>query len=329
MNMHQKKILLSVCVPTYNQSDAIQKLFESLIPQYVPQIEIIVRDDSDNSETEDIVSEFSKITPIRYFRGKRQGLDTAIVFLTGEASGLFIWWIGDDIIAPGAIQRILSLIEEHQDLSFIWVNSHNIKNKAALTVNDNRCHFFSDKNEILNIDIGLLGFISATIFRRELAIPGLTQAMKYVGSAFVCMYIVLYVISQDGKCYYLGTPCFSSNPKPSGEVRWYDQFQVFGVNLFHIVMEFEICFDKRQIRKALSRNLARVVKAIIVERALGLRTGFASPSPKIMPLAKLYWSYWVFWIALPLLILPKFILRALYGLYRKLFSRDPLYLESH
>lgn len=321
MILLQKEILLSVCVPTYNQPVSVRKLLENLIPQYVPQIEIIVRDDSGNNETEGIVSEFQKKAPIRYYHGKKAGLDAAIIFLTEEARGLFVWWIGDDVIAPGAIQRILSLIEGHKDLSFIWVNSHNIRNRDALTVNDRKSHFFSDRNEVLGIDIGLLGFITATIFKRELAIPGMVHARKHIGSAFVCMYIVLYVIAQDGKYYFLGTPYFSSNPKPSGEVRWYDQFQVFGINLFQIVKEFEGNFNKRQIRKALSKNLAMVVKAIIVERALGLKTGFASPSPKLIPLARLYWSYWIFWAALPLLILPKIILKGLYGLYRKLFSR--------
>jgi hypothetical protein len=293
----------------------------------VPQIEILVRDDSENNDTEVIVSELKKLAPIQYFRGKKEGVDSAIIFLTEKARGLFVWWIGDDVIAPGAIQKILSLIDQYQDLSFIWVNSHCIKNEEALAVNNRRCYFFSNRDQIFDLDIGLLGFITATVFKRDLAIPGMAQARKHVGSAFVCMYIVLYVIAQEGRYYFLGTPCFSSNPKPSGEVRWYDQFQVFGINLFHIVKEFEGSFNKRQIKKALSKNLAMVVKAIIVERALGLKTGFASPSPKLIPLAKLYWSYWVFWAALPLLILPTFILKGLYGLYRKLFSRATLYLE--
>ncbi len=326
--MPQSEILLSVCVPTCNQSDAVRKLLEGLMPQYVTAIEVIVRDDSVNNETEEVVAEYQKVAPIRYFRGKKEGLDVAIIFLTEEARGLFVWWIGDDVIAPGAIRKIISLIEEYRDLSFVWVNSRNIRSNDVLTVNDCSNHFFSDRNKILDIDIGLLGFITATIFKRELAIPGMVQARKHVGSAFVCMYIVLYVIAQDERCYFLGTPCFSSNPKPSGEVRWYDQFQVFGINLFHIVKEFEGSFNKRQIRRALSRNLAMVIKAIIVERALGLKTGFASPSPKLVPLARLYWSYWIFWVALPLLISPNFILKILYGLYRKMFSRDELYLES-
>lgn len=320
--MQQKEILLSICVPTYNQPDAVRKLFENLMPQYQPQIEILVRDDSTNNETEEIVSEFRNAAPIRYFRGQKEGLDAAIIFLTEEARGLFVWWIGDDVIDPGAIQRIISLIEEHQELSFIWVNSHDIRNADALTINDRRSYFFSDKNKILDIDIGLLGFITATVFKREQAIPGMEQARRHVGSAFVCMFIVLFVIAQDGKCYYLGTPCFSSNHKPSGEVRWYDQFQVFGINLFHIVKVFEGSFNQSQIRKALSKNLAMVVKAIIVERALGLKTGFASPSPKLIPLARLYWSYWIFWVSLPLLVLPRFILKYFYYIYRKLFSQQ-------
>lgn len=232
-----------------------------------------------------------------------------------------MWWIGDDVIAPEAIQRVIFLIEEHQDLTFIWVNSHDVRDKDALTINDRRSYFFSDKNQILELDIGLLGFITATIFKRRIAIPGLEQAKKHVGSAFVCMYIILSVIVQDGKYYFLGTPCFSSNTKPPGEVRWYDQFQVFGINLFYIVKEFEGSFSKRKIRKALLKNLSMVIKAVIVERALGLKTGFASPSPKLVSLARLYWSYWLFWLLLPLLITPRFILKPFYFFYKKLFSR--------
>lgn len=312
--------MLSICVPTYNQPGAVRKLFENLMPQYQPQIEILVRDDSANNETEEIVSELGKAAPIRYFRGKKEGLDAAIIFLTEEARGLFVWWIGDDAIVPGAIQRILQLIENHNDLSFIWLNSHDNQNIDALAIGDTKSYFFSERNKILDMNIGLLGFITATVFKRSLALPGMEGAKKHVGSAFVCMYIILYVIAQEGRCYFLGTPLFTTQSKPAGEIRWYDQFQVFGINIFHIVMEFKSSFDKRQIKKALSKNLTMVAKAIIVERALGLKTGFASPSPKILPLVRTYWSYWEVWIFLPLLMTPRFILTPLYSIYSKLLS---------
>lgn len=258
MTKPENKILLSVCVSTCNKPSAVRKLLESLIPQYVPQMKILICDDSENNETEEIVSEFGKVAPTRYYRGKKEGLDGAIISLTEEARGSFVWWIVDDALDLGAIQLLLSLIEKHQDLSFIGVNSHDIKNKNAFTINDRRCYFFSEKNSILDLDIGLLGFITATVFKREMALPRIEQARKHAGSAFVCLYLVLYVIAQNGKYYFLGTPCFSSNPKPSGEVRWYEQFQIFGINLFHIVKELEGSFNKRQIRKVLSKNLAMV-----------------------------------------------------------------------
>lgn len=318
--MVQNKLLLSVCVPTYNQPDAVRKLLESLTTQYQSQIEILIRDDSPNNETDDIVRTFASKFPIRYFRGQKEGLDVAIIFLTEEARGLFVWWIGDDVIQPNAVQRLVTLINKHEDLTFIWVNSHDTINKDILSVNDLSSYFFSDSDNVLNLDIGLLGFITATVFKREVATPCLEQAKKHIGSAFVCMYIVLHVIAQRGKCYFLGMPCFSSNHKPPGELRWYDQFQVFGINLFHIVMLFEAHFDKRKIRKALSKNISMVIKAIIVERALGLKIGFASASPKLIPLARLYWSYWIFWALLPLLITPRFILPPFYSIYNKWFS---------
>lgn len=46
MSLSQKEILLSVCVPTYNQPEAVRRLLEKLAPQYFPRIEILIRDDS-------------------------------------------------------------------------------------------------------------------------------------------------------------------------------------------------------------------------------------------------------------------------------------------
>ena len=318
--MDQKEFLLSVCVPTYNQAEAVKKLLENLVLQYTPQIEIVVCDDSTNNDTEEIVVEFQKIIPVRYFHRKREGLDRAVIFLTEEARGLFVWWIGDDVIGPDSIRRILTLISQNMDLSFIWVNSSDITNKNALTVSDTRNHFFKDRNEILKLDIGLLGFITATIFKRDVAVPGLTEAEKYIGSAFVCMYIILFVISREGRHYFLGTPSFHSNPKPPGEVRWYDQFQVFGINLFHVVKNFQGYFDRHLIKKALSKNLKMVLKAIVVERALGLKTGFASSSQKVIPLAKIYWNYPEFYLVLPLLLLPRPLLSFFYVYYKRVMG---------
>ena len=311
---------LSICIPTYNQALAVKVLLEALVTQYMPVIEIIILDDSPNDVTQNIVEEYQKVIPIRYFHGKKEGLDSAIIFLTEQAKGQFVWWIGDDILFSSSIQDVLSILNNNPEISFLWVNSTDISDSNRLAVNDSNSRFFRDRNEILNLDIGLLGFITATIFKREVAISGLNQARRHLGSAFVCMYIVLFVIAQQGKYYFLGKPCFASHPKPPGEVRWYDQTQVFGINLFRVVTEFKDVFEKEALNKALSKNLNMVLKAIIVERAMGLKTGFATSNSKTIPLILIYWRYFEIYKFLPQLLLPTPILKILYKFFKIIFN---------
>ena len=322
MENKTSNLILSICLATYNQPDKVKRFFESIIPQLNSeinqQIEIVVRDDSANSETENLIKNYFKKTPvsIRYFKGKKEGLDTAIIFLTQEAKGDYVWWFGDDVLAEGAISHILKLVKKFPQIFFIWVNSCDInhKNDTAFKLEENK--FFDNRNQLLEKDVGLLGFISATIFKREKALSGIKKSKKYIGSAFVNLYLILHVLSQDGKFYFLNTPYVISEPKLSGEQRWYDPFQVFGINLYKIVYEFKNKFNEQSIRKALADNFRKAWRAVVVERAMGFITGFGSKTPKIKQMFKYYWSYPEFYIALPLFLMPRFILRIFYKIYK-------------
>jgi abequosyltransferase len=318
--MQDNSPLLSICIPTYNQPNAVRQLLQSLAPQYSYEIEIIIRDDSSDDETFTIVNEFKNKIPIKYIRGKREGLDKAVIFLTEIALGNYVWWIGDDIPFPDAVDKIKNLIIKYENISLIWINSVNIHNTSQLTVSDTTSKFFIDRNDLLSIDLGLFGFITATIFKREIANDGLHGARKHIGSAFACLYIILYVISRGKTYYYLGSPCFSSYPKPPGEVRWYDQIQVFGINLYIIVNEFRKFFDAEKIREAISKNLEMVLRAMVAERAMGLSTGFAKRECGLFTLMRIYWNYKVFYLYFPLLILPNKVLKILFKIYKRVYE---------
>ena len=321
MSMDDEAFKLSICIPTYNQASSICALLDALSLQYVPEIEIIIRDDSTNEDTKKVVQKFQDVLPIRYYHGQREGLDSAIIFLTGQARGEFVWWIGDDVISPFAIKEILSILNKNKSISFLWINSSDIYDSKKLTCKNEHSSFFKDKNDVLRqLDIGLLGFITATIFKREIGVKSLEDAKEYIGSAFVCMYIVLYVITRGGANYYAGDSFFSSYPKPPGEVRWYDQTQVFGISLFNIANVFRGDFDASVLKNALSKNLSMVLKAIFVERAMGLQTGFAAGNKKIFSLGYIYWNYLNFYKILPLVILPIPVAKMLYRFIK--FIRD-------
>lgn len=320
------KTILSICLPTYNQPDSVRAFFLSVQHQLTPEVEILIRDDSPNDETSAIVKELSARLPvsIRYFKGEKSkvgGYDKALLFLTKQAAGKYVWWYGDDVMAGDAIARIISLTKKHPNLSFIWLNARDINNEKDPGFDLGGDKLFKSGSEIFATNVGLLGFPSATVLKREEALGGIDGAEKFIGTTLVGYYLVLHVISQNREACFIQEPCLLSHPKPAGEVRWYDSFEVHAVNYHIIAQEFKNKFDHNSFKKGLADQFGRIWRAVIVERALGLKTGFASFSPKIVPMTKLYWSYPEFWIALPLFLTPRFVLKFFYRIYKVVFKK--------
>ncbi len=308
--------LLSICIPTYAQPLELRRTLDSLIGQNLYNVEIVIRDDNKDAHTEAIVKEFLDKLPIRYFHLNKEGIDRAFIFLSNEASGRFIWWFGDDIFFPKILNKVTEFLKENDSVDFIYINSTDITGKQ-FSIPSKGSHFYENRSEAVLELRDMLGFCSACLFKKEQLVTELPKAEKFVGSSWVTLFLALSVLAEGESFYFLDGKNFFSDTKPAGEVRWYDQFQVFGINFFLVLSEFSKKFENHAIEIVLRNNLRRVIKAIIVERGMGLKTGFASPSPKILPMLKLYWSYWEVWGAIPLLLLPGSILEILYGIYRK------------
>jgi len=314
--------IISICILTYNQPGSVEAFFKSVSTQLTNGIEILIRDDSTNDDTELVVRKYlSEVSvPIHYYKGMKAkvgGYDEALLFLTDKANGEFLWWYGDDVMAPNAIQRILALISTKPNLSFIWLNSRDINDPSdqGLNLGGDKC--FKEGSEVFSINVGLLGFPSATLLRREEALTGINAARKFIGTTLTGYYLVLHVLSQKNKEFiFLQDPCLLCHPKPPGEVRWYDSFQVHGINYFVIAQEFRDKFERTALRKGLADQYGRIWRAVIVEPALRFETGYASPSPKIVKMTKLYWAYPEFYIAFPFMLMPRSVLRMLYALYK-------------
>ena len=321
-----KDLILSVCLSTYNQPDSVDRFLKDFSEESLEGAEILIKDDSPNDDTKKIVEKHSSDfpAPIKYFKGEKVakgGYDIALLFLTKEAQGRYVWWFGDDVIKRGVVKRIIDFVNNHPDISFLWLNSQDIENENSVSMRFGGDKFFKDHNEVFATNVGLLGFPTATILKREKALMNIDGADKFIGTTLTGYYLVLSVLTQDGKFCFLEDPAFFSNPKPSGEVRWYDSFQVHAVNYYVIAQEFKDKFDRRALRKGLADQYGRIWRAVVVERAMGLTTGFGSKSPKVLKMAKLYWSYPEFYIALLLFLTPRPILKIFYKLYRFLFRR--------
>lgn len=308
--------LLSFCIPTYGQPMQLKRTLDSLLGQDLEEVEIVIRDDNPDTESERIVSEYLTKLPIRYFHMSKEGVDLAFMFVSKEANGDFVWWFGDDVLCPGTIGRVVDVLKHNNELDFMYVNSTDMSG-SSYSVNIGGSRFSKDRNEVLSELKDQLGFCSAMLFKKETLLSGMKKAEKFVGTSWVTLFLSLNTLSVGNLFYLFDGKNFLSDSKPAGEARWYDSFEVHGLNYFIIAQEFKYKFCQKSLRRVLARKFGSAWRAVIVERALGFKTGFASPSPKILRMARLYWSYPEFYIAFPLMLMPRVVLRTFYALYKK------------
>lgn len=325
--MNNDQIQLSICILAYNQPEEVERLLSSLVGQIASGIEVLIRDDSTNQDTHLIVEKFNVHYPIRYFHGKKEGIDKTVIFLVEQAKGKFVWWLGDDEVLSGAVAQVLSVIEKNPKLTFIWANYHLVnESKLAIDFSENR--EFVDRNELLESGGAGLGFISATIFSRRLALEAIPEAAKYVGSLFANLYLVLTVISKPGSYYYLRGPIVCCHPTTNAEIKEIVTnkgrasivnrgFEVYGITFPAIVNEFRSAFTKSAIRKTISKSFGQTWRGMLV----GWIGGWDTPENKRVLMIKNYWSYPECWIASVLFLMPLAINKALYRVYKKLIKR--------
>ncbi len=316
------KPLISICIITCNQPEAVKNVIYDISLQESEDIEILVRDDSSDSKTEKIVEKAIKEinVPIQYFHSKKEsfgGYDKALLDITEKANGKYVWWFGDDRLSKKAIDKVVSIAKSEDDFSFIWLNARNINDSSDIGFDLGGDMTFSNASDIFEKNVGLLGFPTITILNREEAIRGIEGAQNFIGTTLTGFFLLLYVITQKNKkSIFVQEPIILSEPKPHGENRWYDSFQVHGINYFLVAKNFKNSILPKSFRKGMSDQYGRIWRAVVYERAMGLSTGFASSSQKIWKMTKLYWLYPEFYIALPLMLLPRFVLRLVYKLYK-------------
>lgn len=98
-----QNILFSVIIPTYNRSDEIKELLESLLKQTIDQndFEIIIVDDGSTDNTQELVTNFiiSKGLNIRFLQQDHKGPGEARNLGMENALGKYLLFIDSDCIA--------------------------------------------------------------------------------------------------------------------------------------------------------------------------------------------------------------------------------------
>jgi len=309
-----KKYKLSFCIVTCNQPDQLSRLLDSLTNQNLENVEIIIRDDSKDTKSKAIVESYLDRINIKYYHLKADGIDRAIQYVVKKSKGQYIWMFGDDVLAPNAFEKIKTQIDKFKNPDFLYLNSSNF-DRDQVAIGQYTNIETTDKDDFLMLIKDQLGFISALIFKGDVVKKASINDETSIGTHWLILYCSLFAIVNGSRLLYLSDIYFFSDDKPAGEARWYDSYQVHSVGFAQEVIKFKNDFSPGVIKNLIRFKFNITWKAVVVERAIGLHTGFASHTPKALQTLKTFWSYPDCYVALFLYMLPRKVLSIAYRFY--------------
>lgn len=317
----KNSIQLSLCILSYNQPDEMRRLLSGLSLEDLCGVEILMRDDSTNTLTKDLIENEFRHLNIKYVRGQKEGIDRTIIFLTNLASGRYIWWLGDDEIINNGVFQIKCIIKSNPDIGFIWANYQMADSllKAAYLGQDK---ILKRSDDLISMVGAGLGFISSTVMKRELALQALNGAERYAGSEFSNLYIVLSVLSRTTNPYFASGPiirCHPHQPQSLREMKVNSHggiqnkaFEVFGINYVSILKDPAFSFDRKIISRECRKSFNQAWKGVVV----GTVGGWDTTKGKRLILLRHFWMFPEAYLAIILFSLPRWSIIVLFKCYK-------------
>jgi glycosyltransferase involved in cell wall biosynthesis len=114
--MESKKPLLSICIPTYNRADVLDKSIASIVkqPEFISEdVELIVSDNASDDNTEDVVKKYQEqYKNIFYSKNHENIRDRNFPVVIEEAHGVFRKLCNDTLIfREGSVKKMIDLVQ--------------------------------------------------------------------------------------------------------------------------------------------------------------------------------------------------------------------------
>lgn len=165
---------VSICIPTYNNLEALKRCLNSVLLQNYTDYEVVVTDDSSNEDIKNYLAENSLLENIFYFKnqtalGSPENWNEAIRKSKGEY--IKILHHDDWFTHENSLEIFVQLLDKNPTSAIGFVASKNINLENNMIINYNRPS--KEKiEEIKNNPVTLLngnfiGAPSATIFRKN------------------------------------------------------------------------------------------------------------------------------------------------------------------
>jgi len=194
-----KKGLVCICVPTYNRSNLIGELLDSILMQSYDNYEIIITDNSDNLETKELIESKYQNEKIRYFKNEKNlGMGGNTLKAFSYVSGEYLTFTPDDDvwIDKDKLKKQVSFLDEHRDINIVYSNAISIDYDGEELSEFSSIYGGSKSFEILDAVELLPGYsteyflnILTPIIRTENLIEIFKESWRFESEEYMCYYI--------------------------------------------------------------------------------------------------------------------------------------------
>ena len=117
MKKNNNKVLLSICIPTFNRTDCLKNCLNSILiakKNYNFNFEVCVSDNCSTTNIEPIINKYQRYYKIKFNKNNSNlGLGVNILKAVSMAKGEFVWILGnDDLLLPHTFKYVDKLFKK-------------------------------------------------------------------------------------------------------------------------------------------------------------------------------------------------------------------------
>lgn len=317
---------LSICIPTYRRAPLLAELLRSILPQIQEGVEVVISDDASGDETARVVETFKADIPsLKFIQQSRNiGFDEDLVALADQASGEYIWFMGDDDkVEPDGVATVLDHLTRWRGITGLTLGvidyDHAFQKPFGLRATPPTMRLNGTEAVFAKL-VDFLGFISALVVRRELwqSVCREDHIEKYK-NYYIQVYILGRMIDRAESWGIVNHACVgfrTDNDQFKSQYGWVGRMSL------HIVAYDQVIMGLFPLRPRLRRQIHRrifhthIMARICNAKASQERTPDLAKAIRI--LFKRYKGLPEFWWgAVPMLLLGNSMVRALRAAYQR------------
>lgn len=308
--------ILSICIPTFNRRNYLEKAVESVLKIYNPEIEIIISDNCSEDDTKDYCENLIKQYPfIKYNRNKENlGPDRNFLTLFQLATGKYVQILSDDDeVRCKNIEKFLDFLRDEEfclgELYSITNDGsplHEINEQNRVYQEDEICDFI----ETCGIN---LTFVSALLFNKNYFLE-VENPQQFVNSYLLQSHLAMAMLKFCKKTAMIYDYYCCATPNTSGGYNIYEIF-VKNWKMVLCVTAAKSGISKKFLKKQFGRDLVFAKRYLVLEKRSGIK--FRTDHKFRYFKYSFSYAYGIF-VILPILLMPRFLVRFLYRIYKQI-----------